>query len=237
MINTFRTSGTTRVASGGPSKPKTFVLTPEQAATRVARQLITNGPEFAALKSLYRDFAPASHGTIKAQVDADARGVAFYGPLASYAETAAQFAANNIEGIMAGPKALLRFAREGIGGHCFAYIMASGHPMSAEESNIIRGALLADGGVFYYGYGNSEVGGKIAFGRASETAEKIPGCVGRVCDDLTVEIDDGQIRIKGPTVITDYVEGDAQAFRGGWFYPGDKAHFTEDGMLVLDGRA
>ena len=50
----------------------------------------------------------------------------------------------------------------------------------------------------------------------------------------------GLIRYRGPAVATGFYndpEADAEAFRDGWFYPGDIGKLDEDGLLYLVGRA
>jgi acyl-CoA synthetase (AMP-forming)/AMP-acid ligase II len=50
----------------------------------------------------------------------------------------------------------------------------------------------------------------------------------------------GHIRYRGPAVATSFYndpEASAEAFRDGWFYPGDIGKVEEDGLLYLVGRA
>ena len=98
-------------------------------------------------------------------------------------------------------------------------------------------------------YGASEVG-SIALATAAQV-EAIPGCAGALCPGVQVEIDahrsigasggalGGQLRVKTTTMIAGYDDpaATAQSFVDGWFYPGDVGSFTEDGLLVLGGRA
>jgi acyl-CoA synthetase (AMP-forming)/AMP-acid ligase II len=49
----------------------------------------------------------------------------------------------------------------------------------------------------------------------------------------------GQLRYRGPGVATGYYddpEASREAFRGGWFYPGDLASLDELGFVTLKGR-
>ncbi len=58
-------------------------------------------------------------------------------------------------------------------------------------------------------------------------------------DDLLAVDTIGIIRIKSPATINGYLEDDKsnmEAFRDGWFYPGDLGKFTEDGQLIYMGR-
>lgn len=50
---------------------------------------------------------------------------------------------------------------------------------------------------------------------------------------------EGRVRLRTPLMVQSYlgdVEASRQSFRGGWFYPGDRGYFTQDGMLALAGR-
>ena len=50
----------------------------------------------------------------------------------------------------------------------------------------------------------------------------------------------GLIRIRAPGMVESYFddgEATAQAFRGGWFHPGDLGMLTEEGQLIFKGRA
>lgn len=76
-----------------------------------------------------------------------------------------------------------------------------------------------------------------------------PGCVGRPVEGVQVEILDeagtplgsgqvGRLRVKSDAQIAGYLhERDGEAFRDGWFYPGDLAMWSEDGQLFHCGRA
>ena len=76
------------------------------------------------------------------------------------------------------------------------------------------------------------------------------GAVGYVCAGATVQaVDDsdrplapgetGLIRVRGDFLVEGYVgnpAGSDQAFRNGWFYPGDIGAVTADNVLVISGR-
>jgi acyl-coenzyme A synthetase/AMP-(fatty) acid ligase len=86
-----------------------------------------------------------------------------------------------------------------------------------------------------------------------ETYRRFPGSVGRVVPWIQAEIVDerhnalpsgeiGFLRFRGEGVATGYYRhrenGDitAKGFRDGWFYPGDMARMTPDGILYVEGR-
>lgn len=52
--------------------------------------------------------------------------------------------------------------------------------------------------------------------------------------------EEGHLRVRSPVMVKGYLfnpEATAQAFRDGWFYPGDIAKLTNDGELIIIGRA
>jgi acyl-CoA synthetase (AMP-forming)/AMP-acid ligase II len=78
----------------------------------------------------------------------------------------------------------------------------------------------------------------------------IPGGVGQVLPDVTVEMVDGSgrvlppgqagaLRIASPVMVDGYLGDPEQtlaSFRDGYFYPGDLGHLAQDGTLVISGR-
>jgi len=92
--------------------------------------------------------------------------------------------------------------------------------------------------------------GLTAIGDAS-LLDRHPGAVGFVVDSVSVEIVDqegrprppgqeGIVRSRTPHMVLGYGENleskPDDAFRDGWFYPGDQGVMLEDGLLVITGR-
>jgi acyl-coenzyme A synthetase/AMP-(fatty) acid ligase len=98
-------------------------------------------------------------------------------------------------------------------------------------------------------YGTNEIGGVAR--AAPEDQDKYPDSVGRVFDDVEIEITDGDghalpigsaglIGLRSLKMTKGYLNNprmNARHFRDGWFYPGDVAKLNEDGYLFLLGRA
>ncbi len=90
-------------------------------------------------------------------------------------------------------------------------------------------------------YGSTE-GGTVARRAGSAPAEVagdlIAGCRLQIVDDADVPLADGEtglIRIRRDGTPSGYVGGVGEAFRDGWFYPGDAGRLV-DGVLHLEGR-
>ena len=98
----------------------------------------------------------------------------------------------------------------------------------------------------HIGYGTNEAS---LLSTAFPKDVDVVGGVGRPSPGVTIEIVDvndhvvpagdvGQIRVKSPSQIDDYLNGtDTDRFRDGWFYPGDLAKWAPGGPLVFVGRA
>ena len=92
------------------------------------------------------------------------------------------------------------------------------------------------------GYGLTETSPVIA---AETDKEKKPGAVGLALPSLNVKIDhpdengEGEILVKGPSVMIGYYHNDEEnqkAFIDGWFRTGDYGYITEDGFIYITGR-
>jgi acyl-coenzyme A synthetase/AMP-(fatty) acid ligase len=98
-------------------------------------------------------------------------------------------------------------------------------------------------------YGSTEAG--LVSVASTRMLERHPGCAGVLVPGASVELvdeddqavapgEDGIVRVRSPGMCDHYVgdpQGTAQAFRDGWFYPGDRARFTPEGILLITGRA
>lgn len=125
-------------------------------------------------------------------------------------------------------------------------LVSSGAPLAREERRAIRDQLCA--GFFEY-YASTEGGGTTLL--APEDQEAHGDSVGRAIFGVDIEIVDeaghrlpagetGRLRYRGPGCVTAFhndPEASAEAFRDGWFYPGDLASIDRDGFVTLRGRA
>lgn len=97
-------------------------------------------------------------------------------------------------------------------------------------------------------YGSTEAG--MVTAASPLMLEKYSGCAGLVVPGAEVELvdengtpvpegQDGSIRIRTLGMATEYLgdpEGTQEAFRDGWFYPGDRGRFVDGGVLLITGR-
>jgi acyl-coenzyme A synthetase/AMP-(fatty) acid ligase len=99
-------------------------------------------------------------------------------------------------------------------------------------------------------YGSNDVGSVLTFADA-DTEARHPGSVGFPSPGVRIEIADesgarlpaggiGLIRARAPGMPAGYIDNaraSAQAFRDGWYYPGDLGLLTPEGALYFKGRA
>lgn len=125
-------------------------------------------------------------------------------------------------------------------------LISSGAPLFSEERRAMRQRVCAN--LFEY-YASTEGGGVSL--STPEDQSLYPDSVGRAVFAVEIEIvgDDhkpvapgtvGLLRYRGPGVATSYFGADANsgdAFRDGWFYPGDIAEKNEAGYVFIRGRA
>ncbi len=123
-------------------------------------------------------------------------------------------------------------------------LISSGSALHAEERAAIRARLTPN---LFELYSSTE-GGSISILTPADCAQR-PESVGRPGFRVAVEIVDeehrplppgaiGRLRYRSPASATAYYHAEGgEAFRDGWFYPGDLARLDEEGFLFLHGRA
>lgn len=125
-------------------------------------------------------------------------------------------------------------------------LFSSGAPLAPEERVAIRDRLCPR---FFEYYASTE-GGGVSLLTPDDIATH-GETVGRPVFAVEVEVVDAQdnplppgetglLRYRGPACATSYhrdPEASAEAFREGWFYPGDLASLDADGFVTLRGRA
>lgn len=125
-------------------------------------------------------------------------------------------------------------------------VLSSGAALSRDERHAIR-SRICPGFIEFYA---STEGGGISVLTAADQA-RYDESVGRVAFGTEVEVVDechrplppgeiGRIRYRGPVVAKGFhndPEATKEAFRDGWFYPGDLGTFNAAGYLFLKGRA
>ncbi|WP_431281331.1 class I adenylate-forming enzyme family protein [Humitalea sp. 24SJ18S-53] len=124
-------------------------------------------------------------------------------------------------------------------------LFSSGAPLSPEERVAIRDRLCPR---FFEYYASTEGGGVSLLTPADIATHG--DTVGRpvfaveveVVDDSDIPLPQGKtglLRYRGPACATTYhrdPEASAEAFRDGWFYPGDLASLDSEGFVTLRGR-
>ena len=125
-------------------------------------------------------------------------------------------------------------------------LLSSGSALEREERREIRERLCAN---FCEYYASTE-GGGISLNTPADQ-DRHPDSVGRAIFGVDIEIVDeahrvlprgetGLLRYRGPGCATAFYrdpQASAEAFRDGWFYPGDLACLDAEGFVFLRGRA
>ncbi|MDO6415160.1 fatty acid--CoA ligase family protein [Sphingomonas sp. BIUV-7] len=122
-------------------------------------------------------------------------------------------------------------------------VVTGGGPMPPRLLARTRRALTED---LMSVYGASECGAVAVATPA--LCDRVPWAAGVVLPGVTVEIVDesgdavavgalGHVRIRSDRTANAYLRGEADAFREGWFWPGDLGRLDTQGVLCLEGRA
>ncbi len=173
--------------------------------------------------------------------------VSLCSPRASMAELAAHVAAVQGTVLFLVPTQLRRALQEALPAPAFPslrVLISSGSALHPDERLAIQRKLTPN---LFEMYSSTEGGGVSILAPAD--CARHPDSVGRPAFRVAVEIVDethqplphgevGRLRYRSPASATGYFKAEGgDAFRDGWFYPGDLARMGPDGFLYLAGRA
>ncbi len=128
-------------------------------------------------------------------------------------------------------KKLFKKVHDSFGGH-LQYMIAGGAALNREVGTFFYGL----GFDILEGFGMTEAAPMITFPRPGRV--KI-GSTGEALPGLQVEIRDGEIVAKGPSIMKGYYnrpEETAEVVKDGWLYTGDLGYLDKDGFLYITGR-
>ncbi len=128
-------------------------------------------------------------------------------------------------------KKLFKKVHDNFGGH-LDYMIAGGAALNKEVGTFFH----AIGFNILEGFGMTEAAPMITFPRPGKV--KI-GSTGQALTGLQVEIRDGEIVAKGPSIMQGYYnrpEETAEVLKDGWLHTGDLGRIDKDGFLYITGR-
>ena len=128
-------------------------------------------------------------------------------------------------------KKLFKKVHNGYGGH-LQFMICGGAALNIEVGNFFYGI----GFDILEGFGMTEAAPMITFPRPGKV--KI-GSTGQALNGLQVEIHDGEIVAKGPSLMKGYYnrpEETAEIMKDGWLHSGDLGYLDKDGFLYITGR-
>jgi acyl-CoA synthetase (AMP-forming)/AMP-acid ligase II len=235
------------LTSGTTGEPRGVAFSHDMLIARIARHNWTFGSSVA---TCTRSFVDPGIGTAIGFLFwlytlAKGGTVVVRGPDA--VETMQAFTLYNVQCMVASPAALAEF----IGYYesapaltsAFEVILSVGGLLPRSLSERLRARLCSN---LIACYGSTEA--NIVATAPAHAIADIAGAVGYITPGVTVSIVDrfgralpagqeGLVRISGPFTVEGY-RGDpgGDAFRDGWFYPGDIGRLTAERLLVLSGR-
>ena len=247
----FQDSAICRIAftSGSTGTPKPIALTYKKLAVNLAQEDISTGPLFTEATSRLNYIGIGTLYGYRTMVRTLVQGGLYCFRDTDIAREARRIELYRVQVLIVSPGQMLmflRFARQNPGAFSsLKLIVSAGGPLAPALATHMQQFVCRN---LIHTYGASE-GGALAAAPV-ETLDLRKGQVGYVNSKIEVSVVDpetkepitgslGLLRMRGPGVITSYygqtADQDAR-FEGGWFYPGDIASLSSDGMLAITTR-
>lgn len=237
------------LTSGTTGEAKAIALSHRNLIGRLARYEYIKGNRFPGVSRLYCEPGLTTSPGFRYLIYMLSRGgtIFFFGEDPD--STAQAFDLYKVQAMVASPAGLAEWVQYYETTRVFQanldHILSTGGLLPRALSERVRARMSAN---LFCTYGASETG-TVCVGPAHLIAD-MDGAVGFVTPDASVEVVDaadtilprgreGMIRVRTPQSVDHYLgdpERSKEAFRKGWFYPGDTGHLTPDGMLVVRGR-
>ena len=235
------TSGTTGVS-------KAVALSHGMIAARVMRHAYAWGNTLSECSRLFCDLGYTTGFGICFLIDALSKGGTIFFAGHNFESTVQAFDLYKVQAMLTSPQGLAAYTKfyEAAGSFrpSFDLVIAGGSVMPKALSEHARARLCSN---LICSYGATET--SMVATVPAHLISEIPGAVGRVIPDISVEIIDrsgtvlppgreGVVRIRSDYNVPGYFHtpDSARSFRDGWFYPGDLGYLTADRLLVISGR-
>jgi len=237
------------LTSGTTGDFKAVAFTHRMLFERIARHEFLFGNRLPACARIFLNVGVAASFGFRFLLDVLWRGGTLFFPGDRLESTLQAFDRHGIQAMISAPYGLAKFVEfcgtsRSLQGP-IDVIVSAGSLLSAALSQQVRARLCPN---LISVYGSTETN-TIATAPAQAIAD-VPGAVGFVAPDVTVEILDeagrqvpdsteGIVRLRSPYSVSGYLgdaEETAKVFRNGWFYPGDIGRVTRENLLVISGR-
>jgi len=235
------------LTSANDGQQNAIALTHGMIATRLDRQKLFFGPRAPFCERTHLDLPLATALGFQVLLGTLWRGGALVMTWDAR-KTLAALAAYSVQNMIAAPQSLLKFsdAVENQPGYRsnLAAVFSAG-PMASDSLERVRACLCPN---LTVGYAARDA--TMVASMPSQFVTAHEGAGGFVLPGVTVEIVDerdllvppgqsGSLRIRSDYGVKEYLDEPSATqrdFRGGWFYPGERAHLTSDNVLSLSGR-
>jgi acyl-coenzyme A synthetase/AMP-(fatty) acid ligase len=237
------------LTSGTTGNPRAVVLSHKLLLARIARHQTVFGPRLGPCSRILSDLSLATSLGFQFLVYTLCRGGIFFLPGSDVETTFDSMEKFNVQALVCSPSGMMNMLT-----HYDAYsfyqssldvVICAGDVLAKSLSDRARARVSSN---LVSVYGSTEA--SMTATAPAQALARLHGSVGYIAPGIEVEICDhsdrplpcnseGMIRVRSDFAVASYFGNPAesqQAFRDGWFYPGDIGTLTTDKILTISGR-